>query len=84
MEKTINACIKLRESLMKTKREKIKRITFAIAFCFVAGIVMSKFLIVGFTVWMFVGFFLVWALVMVYSGREAHLNQNIEKLGCEK
>lgn len=83
MEKTIDVCIKLRESLKKIKMEKIKRIAFLIVFCFVAGIVMSEFLMIGFTFWMFVAFFSVSALTMIYSAREANLNQNIEKLGCE-
>ena len=83
MEKTINACIRLRERLKKTKREKRKRIAFLIVFCFVAGIVMSEFLMIGFTFWMFVAFYSIWALTKIYRAREAHLNQNIEKLGCE-
>ena len=79
----IDACIKLREMLKKTQREKRIRIAFVIAFCSVAGIVMSQFLIIGFTFWLFIAFIFVWALIMIYSAREAHLNHDQEKLGCE-
>jgi cell division protein FtsL len=83
VEKTIDACIKLRERLKKVKREKRNRITFAVAFCIVAGIITSQFLIIGFSIWMLIAFLFVWALIMSYSVKEAQVNQNMKKLGCK-
>ena len=83
VEKKLDACVKLRERLRKTKREERISIAFAIAYCSVAGIVMSHFLIIGFTFWLFIAFVLVFALIMIYSAREAQVNQDQEKLGCK-
>jgi uncharacterized membrane protein YhaH (DUF805 family) len=83
VEKKIDACIKLRERLKKVKREKRKRIIFAVAFCIVAGMITSEFLIGGFSFWMVIAFFFVWALIMSYRAREAKVNQNMKKMGCK-
>jgi len=83
VKKTTDACIKLRENLKKTRREEIKRIILVIGFCFLAGIETSKFLLLGFASWMFVGCCIVWGYIMIYSGREADLNQNMMEMGCE-
>jgi predicted membrane protein len=83
VEKAINACNELREKLKNIRREKRNRLVFAVGFCFVAGIVMSQFLIIGFTFWLFIAFVFVCALIVIYRGREARVNQSEEKLGCE-
>jgi hypothetical protein len=83
VEKTISSCIELRERLTNIKREKRNRITFVVAYCIVAGIVMSQFLIVGFTFWMFIALIFISALIINYRAKEAQVIQNIKKLGCE-
>jgi hypothetical protein len=83
VEKTISSCIELRERLTNIKRKKRNRITFVVAYCIVAGIVMSQFLIVGFTFWMFIALIFISALIINYRAKEAQVIQNIKKLGCE-
>jgi fatty acid desaturase len=83
VEKAIKACDELRERLKSIKREKRKRIVFTVAFCVVAGIVMSEFLILGFSIWLVIAFIFVWSLLMIYGARETALNQDKEKMGCE-
>lgn len=83
VEKAIKACNELRERLKNIRREKRNRLVFAVTFCFMAGIVMSHFLIIGFTFWLFIAFIFACALIMICSAREARVKQDEEKLGCE-
>jgi fatty acid desaturase len=83
VEEEIKSCNELRERLEKIKRKKRNRIAFAVAVCIVAGIITSEFLIIGFSIWLFIAFVFVWALLMIYGAREATLNQNKQEMGCE-
>jgi Flp pilus assembly protein TadB len=83
VKKAINACNELREKLKNIRREKRNRLFFAVGFCVVAGIVTSQFLIIGFAFWLFIAFVFVCAIIVIYSGREARINQSEEKFGCE-
>jgi membrane protein implicated in regulation of membrane protease activity len=83
VKKAIKTCDELKERLKSIKKEKRKRIIFAVVFCVVAGVIMSEFLILGFSIWLGIAFFSVWSLLMIYGARETALNQDKEKLGCE-
>jgi len=82
VEKAIKSCDELRKRLKSIKKEKRNRITFSVAVCIVAGIITSQFLIIGFSIWLFIALVFVWSLLMIYRARETALNQKKEKLGC--
>jgi hypothetical protein len=81
VEKTISECNKLRERLMKIRRKKRDGVIILLACCFVAGIVMSQFLIIGFSFWMSIGVIFTVALIIHYGTIEAEVVHKMENLG---
>ena len=80
MEKTVSEHTKLTKKLTNLRKEKRDRIGIVVVYCFIAGIVMSQFLLIGATFWLIIGFLFIAALISHYRKAEAEITDKIQEL----